>query len=72
MLLNFVQILVNFNEISPEFQQNFAEFAEKSPHGQHLADSAGPTAHGRPNVAELASNFERMPAAALRDKMLQQ
>ena len=67
MLLNFVQILLNLNEISPVFHQNFAEFAEKSPRGQHLADSAGPTAHGRPSVAELASNFERMPAAVLRD-----
>ena len=67
ILLIFVQIMLNFNEISPEFRQNFTEFAQKSPHGQHLADSAGPTAHGRPSVAKLAGNFERMPAAALHD-----
>ena len=51
----FTKFSRNFAGISPEFHRNFTGISpelrpEKSPHGQHLADSAGPTAHGRPSM----------------------
>ena len=72
---HFDQILLNFNEISPEFHRNFTEFAVPSLKFRCVLPYPDPIRNRRSSAGiwsrsvccPLASNCAR-PAAALRDK----
>ena len=68
---NFAKFLLHLNDISPEFHQILSNFAPLVKVSELLRASPRSAVRRRADAAHcgalLASNFERMPSAALRD-----